>query len=255
LPSSSTPSTDTSPGDHALDAPILSLENVGRRARQTEHWLLRELNWQLRCGQRVGILGRSGTGKTVFLRSLAMLDPWHSGQLRWHGRTVAGSHVPAYRRSVTYLHQQPVLLYGTVADNLQAPFQLRSGKGATLDVEQAREWLAQLDRNPQFWQQQVGNLSGGESQIVALVRALAIDPEVLLLDEPTSALDAKTTQLVEQLLVDWCQQQPRRRAFVWVSHDADQIARVTVSQFYVNEGRLGCVENSVPMSPDLRGPP
>ena len=191
MPAPST--TTTPPGAPAIDTPILGLEHVSRRVGQTDHWLLKDLNWQLRCGERVGILGRSGTGKTVFLRSVAMLDPWHSGLLRWHGRTVAGGQVPAYRRSVTYLHQQPALREGTVADNLHAPFLLRSGHGATLDVEQTQQWLAQLDRNSRFWQLQASDLSGGEAQIVALVRALAIDPEVLLLDEPTSALERDTS--------------------------------------------------------------
>lgn len=80
------------------------------------------------------------------------------------------------------------------------------------------------------------DLSGGESQIVAITRALLLDPDVLLLDEPTSALDRDTEHRFENLMQDWVGQ--GERAIVWVTHRADQAERIATRFMSVDEGKV-----------------
>ncbi len=82
------------------------------------------------------------------------------------------------------------------------------------------------------------DLSGGEAQLVALLRAIQLDPQVLLLDEPTAALDREATGAVEQLVELWFADERDRRATVWVSHDGRQAARVAGAILRVHDGQL-----------------
>ncbi len=93
------------------------------------------------------------------------------------------------------------------------------------DPERALALLARLGRDEAFLSQQGANLSGGEGQIVALVRVLLVEPTVLLLDEATASLDPDATRRVEALIVDWRREAPER-ACLWVSHDSAQLGRV-----------------------------
>ena len=85
--------------------------------------------------------------------------------------------------------------------------------------------LTHLGRDESFLDKPVGELSGGESQLVALLRAVQLDPKVLLLDEPTASLDAEATAAVETLVADWQAESAGARAVVWVSHDTGQAER------------------------------
>jgi putative ABC transport system ATP-binding protein len=82
------------------------------------------------------------------------------------------------------------------------------------------------------------NLSGGERQIVAMLRALLVVPAVLLLDEPSAALDPQTTATLEQLVDTWHAEEPSKRAYVWVSHDTAQAQRVADRIIHLRDGTL-----------------
>ena len=82
------------------------------------------------------------------------------------------------------------------------------------------------------------NLSGGEAQLVVLLRTLQLDPDVLLVDEPTAALDSDSSKVVESLIDHWWSEAPDKRALIWVSHDFDQARRVATRIVSMNQGQL-----------------
>ena len=106
---------------------------IGRRDRKSGDWLIRGVSVAIGFGERLGVLGPSGAGKTVLLRAMARLDPLDEGSIRWQGRVVQGEGVPDYRKRVVYLHQRPALLEGTVEDNLRYPFTLRAHRDRSFD--------------------------------------------------------------------------------------------------------------------------
>jgi putative ABC transport system ATP-binding protein len=220
------------------DPPAIEVSGIGRRNPKGEGWLIRDVSFALHTGDRLAVLGPSGAGKTVLLRALAMLDPLDAGSIHWRGHAVAGSAVPSYRKQVIYLHQRPALLDGTVDDNLRHPFTLRNHQEKQFDQERVLELLAYLGRGETFLEKSSRDLSGGEAQIVALLRAVQLDPVALLVDEPTASLDQSTARAIEAILERWLAAGHGGRALVWVSHDLEQAHRVTGRRLYLRAGRL-----------------
>lgn len=188
--------------------------------------LWRDIGIELAGGESLAVVGPSGTGKTLLLRTLAGLRSAEQGDVWCAGKPLGEWWMPAFRAHIVYLAQRPALPDGSVRDALAAPFTLRVHRGQHFDEERAARWLGELGLPPTFLAQATDDLSGGEAQVAALVRALLIDPTVLLLDEPTAALDPDRTQRVEALLRAWLNGAPRR-ACIWVSHDAAQVGRVS----------------------------
>lgn len=213
---------------------------IGRRDRKggSGGWLIRDVSVSVSFGDRLGVLGPSGAGKTVLLRALALLDPLDEGSVRWRGAVVRGDLVPGYRKHVVYVRQRPALLEGTIDQNLRHPFTLRTHRDQAYDAGRAEDLLSRLGRPPGFLARDARDLSGGESQIVALVRALLLDPAVLLLDEPTASLDAATAAAAESVLNDWLAEADDARALVWVGHDAEQALRMTARRILIRAGRI-----------------
>ena len=191
----------------------------------------------VRDGDRVGIVGSSGSGKTVLLRALAMLDPVAEGAVLFEGRQVSGSAVPGYRTQVAYLQQRATLFEGTVEDNLRKPFELAVHTGRQFDRDRVAAWLEGLGRGEAFLAKDQQNLSGGEAQVAALLRTIQLEPRLLLLDEPTSALDEASTVAVEKLLEQWLAETPSG-AFVWITHSSEQAARMCDRVLRMQDGRL-----------------
>lgn len=177
------------------------------------------VSFQVAGGERVALLGPSGAGKSSLLRTIAGLDAAAGGEV-----TVAGQAVTqraAHERRVVYLHQSPLLfLHLTVLDNVAFPLEVRGvARGeararATALLEHV-QLTALASRAP-------ASLSGGEQHRVALARALAADPAVLLLDEPFAALDpslrAEVRDAVGAVLAS------RALAAILVTHDVDESA-------------------------------
>ncbi len=217
---------------------FLRARGLWRRKPRGEGWLLSDVRLTVRGGQRLAIVGPSGSGKTLLLRALARLDPLDRGEILWRGEAVVGNRVPDFRRHVIYLHQRPVLGEGTVEDSLQAPYRLNVHRASRFDRQRLVEWLRLLGRDAQLLTRRQRELSGGEAQIIALLRAIQLQPQVLLLDEPTAALDADATLAVERLIDVWMRQDDTARATVWVSHDQQQAARVSTKMLALQQGRL-----------------
>ena len=203
-------------------APLLSGEGLGLRVRGG--WLWRGLDLALSAGDRAALVGPSGTGKSLLLRTLCGLDHAEEGSVRFHGEAIFGAAVPLFRARVLYVQQQPVLIPGTVADNVSLPLRFAVHRGADRREGRASDLFTRLRKPTEFLGQRASLLSGGEAQLVGLVRAILLDPDVLLLDEPTAHLDQGTTKRVEELVLRWVEE--GERAVLWTGHDRQQVERV-----------------------------
>jgi putative ABC transport system ATP-binding protein len=203
--------------------PTLILQNLSRQVQN--RWLWQALNLEIYPGDRIAIKGASGVGKSLLLRTIAGLEPLQTGQILFQGQSLAMLSMPDYRAKVMYLHQRPALLEGTVEDNLKVPFQLKIHRQQRYNRDLILTYLTQLDRPISFLETPSQALSGGEMQIVALLRSLQLSPQILLQDEPTASLDDQTTLQVEFLLTQWQAADPQR-ILIWVSHNVVQLKRV-----------------------------
>ena len=176
------------------------------------------------------ILGPSGAGKSTLLRLLNRLADPARGRVRFGGRDVRELDVLSLRRDAVLVPQVPAPLPGTVAHNVEYGPALT---GRAADVERCLD-LAGLDAS--YAPRDAARLSVGEQQRVMLARALALDPQVLLLDEPTASLDESTRTGVELTLVEL--HATLGVALVLVTHDRGQAARLTTRTIELREGRV-----------------
>lgn len=191
------------------------------RTQQLCSALVGPFDLSLAAGECIGISGASGAGKSLFLRMLADLDP-NQGSVWLDGRERGTFTPPAWRRQVVYVPAES----GWWSEQVAAHF---------TDIAAARALAPRLDLKPGLFDGPVLQLSTGEKQRLALIRALLLAPPVLLLDEPTSALDETTQAMTEQLLRE---RLANGVALLLVSHNRAQAARLGRRQFIMAAGKL-----------------
>jgi putative ABC transport system ATP-binding protein len=174
------------------------------------------------------LLGPSGSGKSTLLRLLNRLADPDEGLVRMDGDDVRTQDVLALRRRAVLVPQLPALLPGTVAQNVRFGPSLI---GRDVAVEPL---LRGAGLDDSYAQRDASQLSVGEQQRVMLARALALEPEVLLLDEPTSALDESARDSIERTLAELS----RRVSIVLVTHDRAQAERLTTRTVRIDAGRV-----------------
>jgi putative ABC transport system ATP-binding protein len=217
---------------------LIDVGGVRRRNPDGAGWLLDGVDLQVEAGNRLALAGPSGSGKTLLLRAMALLDRVDEGEILWRGSKVVRESVPEFRRQAIYLHQRPAMIEETVEEALRQPFRLQVHRKRAYARERIVGWLGQLDRDDSLLARPTSELSGGERQIVALLRAVQLDPTVLLLDEPTAALDPASVESIEHIVAEWFEELPEERALVWVSHDEAQAERVTDRTLRMTGGRI-----------------
>ncbi len=194
---------------------------------------LSDLSCRIPRGSHTALMGRTGAGKTTLLEAICGLRPLVSGVLRIDGRDV--THEPPGARGLGFVPQDGALFaHLTVRQHLAFALDLRRWPAQRIAerVQELAGWLRLkplLDRHPH-------GLSGGESQRVALGRALAFHPAVLCLDEPLSALDDDTRAEICDVLTDI-----RRRTgvtFLHITHNRHEAARLADRILLLRDGRI-----------------
>jgi phosphate transport system ATP-binding protein len=225
-----------------LEAPILAARDVslGFGAKT----VLSQIDLQFERHAVTALIGPTGCGKSTFLRSLNRMNDkvrgyWRTGVIEFEGRDVAdhASDVLELRRRMGMVFQRPNPFPMSIRDNVVAGAMAHRMAGRRERTEVAERylkrvglWAAVADR----LQDSPFRLSGGQQQLLCLARALAVEPEVLLLDEPTSSLDPGTTEIVENLL----RELSTSLTLVIVTHNLAQARRVAKTTAFLYNGRL-----------------
>lgn len=222
-----------------MNVPVLSGEGVCQRAHDDGRVLLQDTDFHLMAGAHVAISGASGAGKSVFLRTISLLDLPVAGKLYRNGKLVHlnAQSIGEHRSQIAYVSQQAVLMPGTVRDNLLLPFTLRRYEKEKFNLEFAQHALDNLGKAKDFLERDVTDLSGGEAQLVSLLRILQLNPPVLLLDEPTASLDESSARGVQKLVNQWQLSNPDA-AYIWISHSEQQVMEVGDEVWYFDAGKL-----------------
>ncbi len=195
------------------------------------------LSFVLDGGTCLAVQGPSGTGKSLLLRAIADLDPAH-GKIFLNGRERSEVTGPEWRRCVRYAAAEPGWWAETVrahfSENNKSVFsENNKSVGAETENLDVENMTTALGLSVDLLDRPVSELSTGERQRFALIRAVADSPQVLLLDEPTGALDSKAAAYAETLIK---KQLERGCAIMLVTHDPDQALRLANRRLHLENG-------------------
>lgn len=208
-------------------APQLEARNLSFSAGGLQ--LLDKVDLKIRPGSRTLIVGPNGAGKSLLLRLLHGLLKPSEGEVRWQGNALDANG----KRAQAMVFQRPVLLRRSVFANLKFALSVRGTRGTArqqkIERALASAGLGHLANRP------ARVLSGGEQQRLAVVRALACDPELLFLDEPTANLDPASTAAIEDLILE---ANGRGVTIVLVTHDQGQARRLGEELVFLQDGQV-----------------
>jgi sulfate transport system ATP-binding protein len=211
----------------------MSIDITGITKRFGDFVALDDVNVTIPQGQLTALLGPSGGGKSTLLRIIAGLDSADEGTISIEGTDA--TKLPPQKRNVGFVFQHyAVFKHMSVAKNVAFGLEIR--KRPKPEVERRVQELLELVHLSQFSHRMPSQLSGGQRQRMALARALAVEPTVLLLDEPFGALDAK----VRKELRDWLRRlhDEVHVTTVFVTHDQEEALEVADEIVVINEGRV-----------------
>lgn len=187
--------------------PLIRIEKLAKVYRSGDNDLVifRDLDLEVAAGEQIAIIGESGAGKSTLLHLISGLDTPTEGTIYYKHKNISGLPEPelsAFRnREIGYVWQQHYLLPEFSAkENVSMPLRIRGVKGAKASAD-AMSSLEEVGLAARA-EHRAGELSGGEQQRIAIARALAANPSLLLADEPTGNLDERTGQMIFELFED-----------------------------------------------------
>lgn len=203
---------------------MLKAENISKsfidRSSGKSFRLLQDVSLEIAPGEAVALMGGSGSGKSTLARLLLRLLPCDAGKIYFRGTEISklsGKELAGFRRSVQFISQRPESFLDprkTLSYSLREALEVFSLPYAE---EQALEMLDLVKLNAKLLERYPHQVSGGEIQRICLVRALLLEPELLILDEPTSMLDISVQAQILHLLKDIRTQ--KQIAYLFISHD------------------------------------
>lgn len=211
----------------------MSIEIKGINKKFGDFVALEDISLNIPTGQLTALLGPSGGGKSTLLRIIAGLESTDEGTVHIEG--VEATHLPPQKRNVGFVFQHyAAFKHMSVAKNVAYGLEIR--KRSKAETKKRVAELLELVHLSQFSHRLPSQLSGGQRQRMALARALAVEPTVLLLDEPFGALDAK----VRKELRDWLRRlhDEVHVTTVFVTHDQEEALEVADEIVVINNGRI-----------------
>lgn len=215
----------------------ISFDNVSfSYPSRPDFTVLNNLNFKITAGEKVALVGQSGSGKSTIINLLMRFYPIHNGVVKVDGTPIDSYNLTSYRENIGIVPQEVILFGGTIRENIEY------GKpGATIEEikEAARKANAFdfIESFPDKFETMVGErgvkLSGGQRQRIAIARAILKDPAILILDEATSSLDAHSEVLVQEAL----EKLMENRTTIVIAHRLSTIKKVD-RIFVIKEGKL-----------------
>lgn len=198
--------------------------------------LLTNISVTIAKGSKTALIGATGSGKTTFLRLLNRLTDPSAGMILLNGENIQEIPIPILRRRVLLVPQESSLLGMTVAEAIAYPLKLQNLSQAEITAR-SQKWLDKLQIDRKLLNRQELELSLGQRQWIAIARALALEPEILLLDEPTSSLDRGLAHLLLDVLTELTES-PQPITVVMINHQLDLISTWCDRLICLHQGEL-----------------
>jgi phospholipid/cholesterol/gamma-HCH transport system ATP-binding protein len=219
-------------------APVIAVDDLHKSfGSQT---VLNGISLTVHRGETLAVLGRSGTGKSVLLRLVIGLEKPDSGSIRIHGQDTAGlalDEMGEIRKKMGFVFQQAALYDSlTVEQNVAFPLQHhKKDMSKSERSDRVKQLLAEVGMEGNL-RKMPSDISGGMQKRVGLARALALEPDVLLLDEPTAGLDPISSGEIDDLVLKL--QQKYHMASIVVTHDLHSAKAIADRLALLNEGNV-----------------
>jgi D-methionine transport system ATP-binding protein len=220
---------------HRPSNPLLRLEQVHLQAAVGIDLLLRDISFEVKPQEIVGIVGASGSGKTSLLRLINGLVSPSQGKIKLEELPVENYTPVELRRRLVLTPQEPKLLGMKVIDALSYPLQLQHLSASEIQT-QVDTWINLLHIPTEWLGKTELQLSLGQRQLVAIARSLMMKPQVILLDEPTSALDIGTATFLLKILKKLNQEQ--KLTIIMVNHQLELIQDFCDRLLLLHQGNL-----------------
>lgn len=220
--------------DNSLGQEILRLSEVSLTDANGFETILNNISFSLNRGDRWGMMGPSGAGKTSLLRLLNRLLEPSQGSCFFEGKPFQEIPIVSLRRQIVLVPQEPKLLGMTVQESLAYPLKLQQLKPQEIQSK-IQQGCDRFQILPAWLERNELQLSLGQRQLVTIVRGILMEPKILLLDEPTSALDGDRA---EDLLKELCLLNEQGMTIIMVNHQAHLIERFTNHVLSLQAGQL-----------------
>ena len=219
-------------------APVVAVENL-RKSFGSQN-VLNGISISVSRGETLAVLGRSGTGKSVLLRLIIGLEQPDSGSIRINDREIAGLDLDGMgevRKKMGFLFQHAALYDSlTVQENVAFPLEHHRKEMSRAERDgRVKQLLAEVGMEGNL-QKMPSDISGGMQKRVGLARALALEPEILLLDEPTAGLDPISSSEIDDLILKL--QSEHQMASIVVTHDLHSARTIANRLALLNEGNV-----------------
>lgn len=220
-----------------MNEPLLQIDHLTKAYGETT--ILKDVSFSVGQGEVVVIIGPSGCGKSTLLRCINALEPIQGGQVRLNGQVIGqgAKDLPALRRRIGMVFQKPNPFPMSIYDNVAygpRTHGIRSKVKLDELVEESLRGAAIWDEVKDRLKKSAMGLSGGQQQRLCIARALAVEPDILLMDEATSALDPISTSKIEDLAADL----KKDYTIIMVTHNMQQAARISDKTAFFLLGEL-----------------